>query len=203
MKVQEVSVLKYLNFQICQSPLGLSIDQTDHIMEIVNEWFPNGNFRKLDTPFRIGFSYEKESLVALPLTGPALHKAEMEYHGNFGHTLGRIQHITIMSRIDLCYATCCLATQTVAPTLPDFQVFKRCVQYLASHPHKPIFYSFGSYYGSNVIRITWSGNKVENHTTQNCLEFHQDADHARILKKRRSVLGIIYTLLGVAFCCKL
>ena len=32
MKVQEGSVLKYLNFRICQSPLGFSIDQTDHTM---------------------------------------------------------------------------------------------------------------------------------------------------------------------------
>ena len=36
MKVQEGSVLKSLNFRICQSPLGFSIDQTDHIMELVN-----------------------------------------------------------------------------------------------------------------------------------------------------------------------
>ena len=63
----------------------------------------------------------------------------MEYDGKFGHTLGRIQHISLMSIIDLCYATCRLATQTVAPTLPVFQGIKLCVQYLASHPHKPIF----------------------------------------------------------------
>ena len=50
MKVKEGSVLKYLNIRICQSPLGFSIDQTDHIMEILNEWFPTGKFRKVDTP---------------------------------------------------------------------------------------------------------------------------------------------------------
>ena len=36
MKLQEVPVLKCLNFRICQSPIGFSIDQTDHIMELVN-----------------------------------------------------------------------------------------------------------------------------------------------------------------------
>ena len=126
----------------------------------------------------------------------------MEYHGKFGHTLGRIQHISLISRIDLCYSTCRLATQTVAPTLPGFQVIKRCVQYLAIHTHKPIFYPSNSYYVSNVIRLTWSGNQVEDHTTQNCLECHQDADHAIILNRRRSVSGIIHNLLGVAVCCK-
>ena len=88
MKVQEVSVLNYLNFRIFQSPLGFSIDQTDHIMELVNECFPTGKFRNVDTPFWIDSSYEKELLVALPLKGHALQKAEMEYRGKFAHTLG-------------------------------------------------------------------------------------------------------------------
>ena len=105
MKLQEGSVLKYLNFRIFQSPLGFSIDQTDHIMELVNEWFPTGNFRNIDAPFRTDSPYEKELLAALPLTGHSLHKAEMEYHEKFGHTLGRIQHIALMSIIDFYYAT--------------------------------------------------------------------------------------------------
>ena len=39
-KVQEGSVLKYINFRIFQSPLGFSDGQADHIMKLVNEWFP-------------------------------------------------------------------------------------------------------------------------------------------------------------------
>ena len=78
----------------------------------------------------------------------------MEYHGKFVHTLGRIQHIALMSRIYICYATCRLETQTVTPTLLGFQGIKRCVQYLAILPHKPIFYPSNSYDGSNVIRLT-------------------------------------------------
>ena len=50
-KVQEVSFLKYLKLRICQSPLGFSVDQIDLIMELVNEWFPDGKFRKVDTNF--------------------------------------------------------------------------------------------------------------------------------------------------------
>ena len=42
---------------------------------------------KVDTPFRTDSSYEKELLAVLPLTGHALHKSEMEYHGKFGHTI--------------------------------------------------------------------------------------------------------------------
>ena len=81
MKVQEGSVLKYLNFRSFQSTLTFSIDQTDHITELVNEWFPTGKFRKVDTPFRTDSSYKKELISALPLTGHALHRAEMDFHG--------------------------------------------------------------------------------------------------------------------------
>ena len=108
-----------------------------------------------------------------------------------------------MSRIDLCYETFRLATQTVAHNLPGFQGIKRFVQYLASHPYKPTFYPYNSCDGSNLIRITWSGNQVEDHTTQIFFEYHQDADHARIINIRCSVSVIIHTLLGVAVCFRL
>ena len=139
MKVQEGSVIKHLNFRICQYTIDFSIDQTEHTMELINEWFPTVKFRKVDTPFRTDSSYEKELLAVISLTWHALHKEEIEYHGEVGHTLRRIQHIALVSRIGLCYATCCLSTQTVAPTLPGFQGINRCVQYLASHPHKKYF----------------------------------------------------------------
>ena len=75
MKVQEGSVLKYLNFRICQYPLGFSVDHIDHIMELVNEWFPTGYLKKVDTPFRTYSAYEKELLSALPLPVNYPHKA--------------------------------------------------------------------------------------------------------------------------------
>ena len=49
----------YLDLRIFQSPLGFSVDQTDHIMELVNEWFPTGKFRNIDTLFRKDAKYEK------------------------------------------------------------------------------------------------------------------------------------------------
>ena len=104
----------------------------------------------------------------------------------------------LWEELNFFYATCRIATQIVAPNIPGFQVIKQCVQYLDSHPHKSIFYPSNYYDGSNIIRLTLSGNQSEDHTTHNCLDFHQDADHARILNIRRSVLVIIHTLLGVA-----
>ena len=107
-----------------------------------------------------------------------------------------------MSRFEICYATCCLPTQTVAPNLTVFQCIKRSIQYLDSHPQKLIFYPSNSYDGSNVIRLTWSENQFDDYTTQNFLEFRQDADHAIIINRRQAVSGIVHTLIGVAVCCK-
>ena len=92
-------------------------------------------------------------MSALPITGHALHKAKMKYHRKFVNTLGRIKHIALMSRLGICYGTCQLAIQTVAPTLPGFQCIKRCVKYLSSHPHKHIFYPSNYFDGSNFIRL--------------------------------------------------
>ena len=76
-KSQERYILKYLNLEICQSTLGLSVYQTDHIVELVNKWSPTGKFRKVGTPFMTDFIYEKELIAALVLTGTALHNAGM------------------------------------------------------------------------------------------------------------------------------
>ena len=59
MKFQEGFVIKYLNFQIFQSPIGFSIDHTDYIVELVNEWSPTRIFRNVDTPFWSESTYKK------------------------------------------------------------------------------------------------------------------------------------------------
>ena len=116
------------------------------------------------------------------------------------HTVGQIQNISIMRIIDIYYTAFYIVTQTVAPTIPGFQGLNHCIQYLASHPHKPIFYTYIYYDGSNVIRIIWGGNQVKYYISKNCLECHQNADHSIFLNIRCFVLGIIHTLLGVAVC---
>ena len=126
----------------------------------------------------------------------------MEYHGKFGHTIGQIQHIPLTSRIEICYTSCCMETQTVAPTLTGFLGIKICIWYLGSHPHKPILYPSNYYDGSNFIILKWSGNTVEAYTTQNFLKFHQDEYHAIILNRRRSVSGNIHNILGVSIYWK-
>ena len=108
-------------------------------------------------------------MAAVSLTLNSLHKSEMEYYGIFWHTLGRIQHIDIMSIIDICYTGFCLGTQTLSTTIIGLKYLKHCIQYLASNPHKPIFCCSDSYDEYNFIILTWIGTQVEDSKTQNCL----------------------------------
>ena len=89
-----------------------------------------------------------------------------------------------MRIIEIFYTAFRLGTQTVAPTLTDFQGLKLRIQYLDSHPNKPIFIPYNSYDGSNVIIPTWGGAQVEDYTTHNCLEFHQGNYHSVITNRR-------------------
>ena len=99
-------------------------------------------------------------MPALQLTVNSLHKAETEYHRKLIQTIGRISHISIMSRIAIFYTACRLTTLNVAFTLTGFQGIKSYIKYLYSQPHKPIFYPSNYYYGSNCIILTCSGNQV-------------------------------------------
>ena len=179
-----------------------SVDRADHIIEMVNQCSPTVRYRKFDTPFRTYSIYEKEFMSELPLTVNSLRKEEMKHHGKPGNSLGGIQHISNLIRICICYTSWRLGTQSVAPTLPGFQGLNCCIQYLSSHTHKLIFYPSNYYVGSNFIRLTWIGNKLEDFRTHNCLECHQNVVHARIINRRRSVSWIIHTLIGVSVWCK-
>ena len=59
LKVQDGSVLKYLNLRVWKYPLCFIVDQPDHIMELVNGWLPTRKFSTVDTPFSEYYRYEK------------------------------------------------------------------------------------------------------------------------------------------------
>ena len=136
-------------------------------------------------------------MAVIILAVNALHKSGMEYHGKFGHNLGRIQRIDIIDRIDICYKYCRLWNQNVAPTLPVFQDIKKCIQYLARHTHKLIFNPYNYYDGLNVTQLTWNENQVEDYMNQNSFEYHQNADHVKIINRRWSFRELFILLLGL------
>ena len=123
---------------------------------------------------------------AVPSTWNDIYKSEMEQHGKFGHNLGQIHKTAIMIRVEICYTACNLGNHMWCLLFLYINISKDVLNSLIVTPTN-LFYPFNSYGGSNVIRLTWSVNQVEDYTTQNCLECHQYADHARTINRRRLV----------------
>eukprot|EP00978_Attheya_sp_CCMP212_P016076 scaffold41833_cov35-Attheya_sp.AAC.4 len=134
--------LSYLNLEIHQSKHYISIDQTAHIREIVQEWFPDeAELRTTDTPFHTDNEYEQIISKALPAEPAELIDLVRQYGGQYCTSLGKFQHVKEWTSPDLSYATSHLSSFNVAPTEPAFQGLKqRIARYLASHPDKPIYY---------------------------------------------------------------
>ena len=123
-------------------------------------------------------------MAAVNSIGNDPNMEEMEYPGKLVHTIGHIQHTDIMRIFDIFYKAFLLVTQNMAPTTNGFQGLNKCIQYLANYPHKPVFYPYNSYDIPNIIISSWGGTQVEDYTTHNCLEFHQDNYHSIITNRR-------------------
>ena len=125
----------------------------------------------------------------------------MEYHGKFGHNIVQINHIDIMNRVLIFTNPATLRPKLWRILFLSFKLPKYVFNILIL-TLKKIFYPYNYCDGSNVISLAWSGNQVEDYTDQNCLECHQDADHTKIINRRRSVYEIIHNLLGVSILRK-
>ena len=66
---QEGPELNYLNLHIVQSNYGISFDQTQHILDMVEPHFPrDSSFSKVNFPFCTDRGYEQELANAIPVT---------------------------------------------------------------------------------------------------------------------------------------
>lgn len=78
--IQEGAILNYLNFRIIQSEHGVSIDQTDHILDLVNSYIPvDTKTSPVDTPLRTDRQFQSEVSTSLPASPSDLKALEKEY----------------------------------------------------------------------------------------------------------------------------
>jgi hypothetical protein len=197
--------LSYLNLSITQTSEYIAIDQTKHIKEIVESWFPEtSNIHTTDTPFRTDNEFEKALSEALPAEPDELLQLEKQYNGPYRTTLGQFQHLKEWTRPELSYATTRLGSFNVAPTEPAFQGLKRIARYLATHPDKPFYYPKNvSLEGTNQLRHEYDHAEYDELTVLNALECFQDAGLARDLTDRRSMAACFHFLYGVAVSWKI
>jgi hypothetical protein len=97
--LQEGAILRFLNLRIIQRPAGISIDQTDHIVEtIVEPYVKDRNTSTLisiTSPFTTDSSFEQYLYEAPILVGPALRVVEIKYGGSLFHWNGFLLHVAL------------------------------------------------------------------------------------------------------------
>ena len=77
--------MQFLNFRIIQSEHGISIDQTNHILQsILNDYFDKYEKVKYESnPFPLDSKFGYELYVALPMSEDELEKAEKKYNETY------------------------------------------------------------------------------------------------------------------------
>eukprot|EP00978_Attheya_sp_CCMP212_P031384 scaffold118389_cov51-Attheya_sp.AAC.1 len=115
--------LSYLNLKIKQHSNYNSLDQTSHIQEIVDAWFPDStDLHTTDTPFCTDSEFEKALFETLPAEPDELLQLEKQYGGPYQtSTLGQFQHVKEWTRPELSYAITRLGSFNVASSEPAFQ----------------------------------------------------------------------------------
>jgi hypothetical protein len=123
--LQEGPVLRFLNLRIIQSPDGISIDQTDHVVEsIIETYFKLRDVSKLvriTSPFPTDTSFERQLYESPVLTGSALRYIELKHDGSLYKWNGALLHVTINARLDLGYAVMRLSGYLAGSTAAIFE----------------------------------------------------------------------------------
>ena len=198
---QEGPVLKYLNFRIVQSQHGISIDQTDHILEMVEPHYPrSSHFSKVDSPFRTDRSYEHELNTSIPASKDELKLLETQYGGSYLKLYGQLLHVSTMSRPQISNALLRLGKFQSGPCKLGFDGLKRIFKYLASHPNIPIMYPKNPSQESKKLTFFVPTNppvSTPSVTLPQRLSAMVDANYATDLSDRKSVSSCIILYNGV------
>ena len=138
---QEDDVIKFLNLQIVSSSNAVSIDQTRHIIDMVEPYFPRlQKFQKINTPMRTDKDFEDEYANSIPATDDELRNLEIEFGGSYLTLYGKLLHVATVSRPQIANALSRLGKFQSCPNRFAFVSLMRIFQYLASNPNIPLIY---------------------------------------------------------------
>ena len=193
---QEGSVIKYLNFRIIQSPHGISIDQTNHILDLVNSHIPKETLLgDVNTPLRSDRKFQDEVSSSLPASATELKALEKEFGFKFSSLYGALLHISSSSRPDICNAINRLGIFQAGPNRLAFESLYRCLRYLRTHPNVPLMYSRKPFTQETTFQSHFSKAKPDNFLrVPHCLCGHVDSSFAPFKDNRHSVTGCVETL---------
>ena len=145
--------------------MGISLDQTESILTFCEQyWGKPDKLKTVRTPFLTDSQFSKDLLESVPASPTDLKLLEKEYNGSYRSIYGSLLHFSNISRPDLMYAMCRLGKYMAAPTAAAFAGLRRICRYLATTPHRPIFYRSSPISETNVVVFDWSSNDTEKKT---------------------------------------
>jgi len=190
--MQEGPILQYLNLQIIQSDAGISIDQTKHILKMLEPHFPkDSSFTATDIPFRTDREYEQDMMNAVPASPSELKLLEKEYKGSYATLYGQLLHVATVTRPQISYALLRLGKFQSGPCKTGFEGLKRIFRYLATHPNIPIMYPKGPQSHRNIITFVPHLKAPESISIPNTLSQLCDANYGTDLTDRKSISSCI------------
>ena len=136
---QEEHIINFLNLQIITSDHAISLDQTQHILDLVEPFFPH-HFHKINTPMRTDKKFEIEYASVLPATKDELKNSEIEFGGSYLTLYGNILHVATISRPQIANALSRFGKFQSCPNRFALTGLHRIIQYLASYQNVLLIY---------------------------------------------------------------
>lgn len=198
--VQKGEVISFLNYHIIQSVHGISVDQTQHILEMVDTFL--GKEEKItttNTPLRCDKQFNEEVFLSVPATPGELKSLEKEFGNKFSTVYGALLHVASASRPDIANALNRLGVFQSGPNRLAFQSVFRIMKYLKSHPNVPLMYSRLSFTTKTIFQSYLAQASIENQlVVPHCLCGHVDSSFAPFKESRHSITGCLETIGTVA-----
>jgi len=192
------SVISFLNLRIIQSPYGISLDQTELILEYLSHYFSRGEKVNPCADFWDD-DLEDELYNGLILEGPELRAMEKEHRGSLRHHGGKWQHIAEWSRPDFMYFCNRLSGFYLSPTHAAFKQVKKAYRGIAGCYHRPLFYPRGiNTREKSVLKCEVSVGLIKEHTMSNHLAIFADSGERRSLYDNKAIGCTITTFGGTA-----
>jgi hypothetical protein len=205
--LQEGNSVHFLNLRIILRPKGISIDQTDHIVDtVLGSYFGNrdtSTMLVITSPFPTDCIFETTLCESPILTGSPLHRIEKKYGGSLFDWNGILLRVAITTRVDLGYAVMRLSGYLAAQNPAIFTALDHIMRYLYFYQHAAIMYPHRPL-GKKALVVHWSKGTAEYLAPEfgTGLVNSADADHAHDIQDRRSVSSSLHLLNGVLVACK-
>jgi hypothetical protein len=205
--LQEGAILRFLNLRIIQILAGISIDQTDHIVETtITPYLKNqctSELVSITSPFPTDSSFEQRLFKSPVLVGASLEKIEDQHGGSLYHWNGVLLHVTVTTRVDINYAIMRIAGYLLPPNDVIFEGLSHTTRHLFFFRHIPIV-CLRCPLNKKSLAFHWGKGTAEFLLPEfgNVLVNTADADYPRDIRDRPSVTPHIHLINVVIVACK-